>query len=635
MSLYVRHGEDSSVYRDNSLITGIPEWLLIQTFYNGLTHEFRIYIDAASGGSLMAKNPTKAKELIEKMAANDNYHPGDRNTVKTRGKFDVDALTLLTSSVQALTSKFDKIQVGSSSTSFKTCQLCGIQGHITPQCQPPSNEMSIEQANAFYTTEPKRPYDAHSNTYNEGWRNHQDSSYTNTQVQLYSPPPPPSFQARAYFNHQPMNQQLPPQTSKYNLDSIMETFTTSLLRQQELMTKKFELQEKQNEHFESLNQLLIAQNKRIETHLSQLSQQVSHLSTLHDQAKVQKEQCNVVFLRRDESFSRKIDEKVSSVESRKDKKCEDVKIPKYVAPPAYEDPMPFPQRLSKAVLDKHFGKYCETLKKVYASIPFFDLLFQMPQFANFVKNIKDQHDDKKVVNEKRSTLLRDSLPPKLHDPGSFTIPYMINEIFFDRVLCDLGASVNLMPYSLYEKLGLQKLKPSPISLQMTDRTAMGVVEDVLVKVGELVFPVDFVVMDMKEDHKIPIIFGRPFLATSQALIDVPNKQVTIRALDKQVMFKLFNEHNFIFDGGTCLRIDTTNPLVDKCVFDRNLLRNEDNIPPIDVFSHMKVPLETVNGMVRTLRAFQATYRRELVALSCRDHRMVADVQQPSGSHQAP
>ncbi|XP_021731319.1 uncharacterized protein LOC110698228 [Chenopodium quinoa] len=531
---------------------GIPEWMLIQTFYNGLTHEFRIYIDAASGGSLMTKNPTEAKELIEKMAANDNYHPGGRHSVKKGGKLDVDALTLLTSSVQALTSKFDRLQAGTSTSSLETYEMCNVQGHIAPNCPKNSSEMSIEEANAFYTSNPKRSYDPHLNTYNEGWRNHLDFSYMNTQAQLNFLLPPPSFQARASFNHQPMNQQLPPQTSKYNLDSIVETFTTSQLRQQELMKKQFKLQAKQNEHFESSIQMLIAQNKWIETHLSQLSQQVSYLSTLHDQPKVQKEQCNAVFLRRDELFSRKIDEKVCSVESRKDEKCEDVKSPKYVAPPAYEEPMRFSQRLAKAVLDKHFGKYCETLKK----------------------EIKDQHDDKEVVNEKCSTLLRDSLPPKLHDPG------------------------------------LQKLKPSHISLQMADRTARlpkGVVEDVLVKVGELVFPVDFVVMDMKEDHKIPIIFGRPFLATSQALIDVLKRQVTIRAQDKQVVFKLFNEHNFIFDGRTCLRIDATNPLVDKCVCDRNLVRNEDNIPPNDVFSYMKVSSDTKHVKYKMKESFGGGY----------------------------
>ncbi|XP_021769722.1 uncharacterized protein LOC110733963 [Chenopodium quinoa] len=329
----------------------------------------------------------------------------------------------------------------------------------------------------------------------------------------------------------------------------------------------------------------------METQVSQLSQQVCRLSTLHDQAKVQKEQCNAVFLRRDEPPPRQIDEKVCSVESRENKRGKDVQGPKYVAPPAYEEPMPFPQRLSKAVLDRHFGKYCEALKKVHASTPFSDLLIQMPQFANFVKNIKDQQKDKEVVNKKGPTLLYDKLPPKLHDPGSFTIPCTVNEKFFDRVLCDLGASVNLMHYSLYESLGLQGLKPSPISLQMADRTSRlpkGVVEDVLVKVGELVFPVDFVVMDMKEDHKIPIIFGRPILATSQALIDAPKGQVTIRAQDKQVMFKLFDEHNSIFDGGTCLRIDATNPLLDKYVFDRNFVRSKDKIPPDDVLGHMKV-----------------------------------------------
>ncbi|XP_021741124.1 uncharacterized protein LOC110707399 [Chenopodium quinoa] len=316
-------------------------------------------------------------------------------------------------------------------------------------------------------------------------------------------------------------------------------------------------------------QQMQAHSKLMESQISQLSQQVSRLSTLQDQAKVQKEQCNAVFLRRDEAFPRQIVEKVCSEESRKDEKGKDVQSSKYVAPPAYEEPMPFPQRLSKVVLDRHFGKYCEALKK----------------------NIKDQHEDKEVAHKKGPTLLYDNLPPKLHDPGSFTIPCTINEKFFDRVLCDLGASVNLMPYSLYESLGLQGLRPSPISLQLADRTSRlpeGVVEDVLVKVGELVFPVDFVVTDMKEDHKIPIIFGRPFLATSQALIDVPKGQVIIRAQDKQVMFKLFDEHNSIFDGGTCLRIDATNPLFDKYVFDRNFVRSKDKIPPDDVLGHMKV-----------------------------------------------
>ncbi|XP_021744850.1 uncharacterized protein LOC110710815 [Chenopodium quinoa] len=484
---------------------GIPEWMLIQTFYNGLTHEFRIYIDAASGTSIMTKNPTDAKDLIEKMAANDNYHPRGRNAINTGNKHDVDALTMFTSSVQALTHKVNQLQAESPRPSMETCQMCGLQGHTARECQPNYDGMTIDQANAFYTTTSTRPFD-------EGWRNHQGFSYKNTQA-IANPPPPPAFQAIAPLNHHPMHQP-PPQYS--NLESIMETFATSQRQQQELISKLFDLQAKQNEYFENSIQLLVAQNKRIETHLSQLSQQTK--------------QCNAIFVKSDELFTGGLEEKVCNVESRTEK--HEREGLKYVAPQAYEESMPFPKRLSKAVLDKHFGKYSETLKKVYATIPFSDLVVQMPQFANFVKGILDHdHNDKKleslVVKDKCPDPLHDSLPPKLHDPGSFTIPCMINETYFDRVLCDLGASVNLMPSSLYEKLGLKKLKPSPISLQMADRTVRlpkGVVEDVLVGIGELVFPVDFVVVDMKEDLKISLIFGRPFLATSQALIDVPKEQ---------------------------------------------------------------------------------------------------------------
>ncbi|XP_021747886.1 uncharacterized protein LOC110713746 [Chenopodium quinoa] len=267
---------------------GIPEWMLIQTFYNGLAHEFCIYIDAASGVSIMTKNPTDAKDLIEKMAANDNYHPRGRNSINTRNKHDVDALTMLTSSVQALTHKVNQLQAESPRPSMETCHMCGLQGHNARECQPNYDGMTIEQANVFYTTTSTRPFD-------EGWINHQGFSYKNTQA-IANPPPPPAFQAMAPFNHHPTHQP-PPQSS--NLESIMETFATSQHQQQELISKQFELQEKQSEYFENSIQLLVAQNKRIETHLSQLSQQVSHLSTLQDQSKVQTKQCNAIFVKKD------------------------------------------------------------------------------------------------------------------------------------------------------------------------------------------------------------------------------------------------------------------------------------------------------------------------------------------------
>ncbi|KAL0431187.1 UNVERIFIED_CONTAM: hypothetical protein Sradi_0744700 [Sesamum radiatum] len=99
-----------------------------------------------------------------------------------------------------------------------------------------------------------------------------------------------------------------------------------------------------------------------------------------------------------------------------------------------------------------------------------------------------------------------------------------------------GASINLMPYSIFAKLGMHELTPTIVTLQLADRSIKyprGIIEDVLVKVGKFVIPVDFVVLDMEEDANTPLILGRPFLATSKALIDVQKGQLTLRINDEE------------------------------------------------------------------------------------------------------
>ncbi|XP_074377771.1 uncharacterized protein LOC141719295 [Apium graveolens] len=120
--------------------------------------------------------------------------------------------------------------------------------------------------------------------------------------------------------------------------------------------------------------------------------------------------------------------------------------------------------------------------------------------------------------EECSAVLQQKLPPKLKDPGSFTIACTIGNLSFDKGLCDLGASINMMPLSVFMQLGLPDPKPTNMSLQLADRSITyprGIVEDVLVKVDKIIFPVDFVILDFEEDKKVPIILGRPFLATDE------------------------------------------------------------------------------------------------------------------------
>ena len=160
----------------------------------------------------------------------------------------------------------------------------------------------------------------------------------------------------------------------------------------------------------------------------------------------------------------------------------------------------------------------------------------MPSYAKFMKEIisrKRKLEDYETIalTEECSAIIQHKLPQKLKDPGSFTVPCEIGGSVFEKALCDLGASINLMPLSIFRRLGLVEAKPIRVTLQMADRSIKhprGVIEDVLVKVDKFIFPADFVVLDMEEDRDIPIILGRPFLATGKALIDVQKGELRLR-----------------------------------------------------------------------------------------------------------
>ncbi|XP_076936154.1 uncharacterized protein LOC143603144 [Bidens hawaiensis] len=136
------------------------------------------------------------------------------------------------------------------------------------------------------------------------------------------------------------------------------------------------------------------------------------------------------------------------------------------------------------------------------------------------------------LNGECSAVVLNKVPEKLSDPGVFTIPCLFGRDTSCQALADLGASINLMPYSLFEKLGLGELTPTRMTLSLADRSVKyprGIIENLLVKVDGLVFPVDFVVLDMEVDERVSIILGRPFLRTSRAPVDVFDGKITLRA----------------------------------------------------------------------------------------------------------
>ncbi|GJU50100.1 DNA-directed DNA polymerase [Tanacetum coccineum] len=206
--------------------------------------------------------------------------------------------------------------------------------------------------------------------------------------------------------------------------------------------------------------------------------------------------------------------------------------------------IPFPQRLKKEKEEAQQRKFLQNLKQLQLSIPFTEALAQMPKYAKFLKSLmsnKTRLEEAYTVtmNEICSAVLLNKLPLKEKDPGSFTIPCDIGNLHIDNALADLGANISLMPYSMYEKLGLGEPKPTRMSLELADRSIQyprGIAKNLLIKVDKFVLPIDFVILDMREDTRIPIILVRPFLATARAMIDVFNKRITLRVGDEEVIF---------------------------------------------------------------------------------------------------
>ncbi|XP_050919396.1 uncharacterized protein LOC127136930 [Lathyrus oleraceus] len=129
------------------------------------------------------------------------------------------------------------------------------------------------------------------------------------------------------------------------------------------------------------------------------------------------------------------------------------------------------------------------------------------------------------------------MPPKLKDPGSFSIPCVIEKFVIGKALCYLGASVSLMPLSICERLRLGEVRPTRMFIQLADRSVkfpVGILENVLVRISQFYIPTDFIIMDINEDSNIPIILRRPFLATAGAIIDVKKGKLTFEVGDEKV-----------------------------------------------------------------------------------------------------
>ncbi|CAN6716326.1 unnamed protein product [Malus baccata var. baccata] len=239
-----------------------------------------------------------------------------------------------------------------------------------------------------------------------------------------------------------------------------------------------------------------------------------------------------------------------------------------------------PSRFMQTKKEEAEKDILETLRKVQVNIPLLDAIKQVPRYAKFLKELcttRKRISTKEVVKvgENVSAILQRKLPPKCKDPGSFTIPCVIGNTRFKSAMLDLGASINVMPYSIYVSMNLGELKHDGVTIQLADRSnayPKGVLEDVLVQVDHLIFPADFYVLEMDEsDHalSLPILLGRPFMKTAQTKIDVYNRTLSMEFDGENVNFNLSDSIKYPSEDHSCFSIDIIDSLAQGYLEDLN------------------------------------------------------------------
>ncbi|GJU32541.1 zinc knuckle CX2CX4HX4C containing protein [Tanacetum coccineum] len=197
----------------------------------------------------------------------------------------------------------------------------------------------------------------------------------------------------------------------------------------------------------------------------------------------------------------------------------------------------------------------KSLKKIKINRP---LLKEIRQTDNYAKQMKylvenkprTEEDNEIRMNPKCLALLQNHLSPKEQDPRSFILLCSIGKLDFKNGLADLGAGISIMPFSMYKRLGIGKLEPINMLIEMADNTKCtpkGIVKNLLIKIDKFIFPVDFVILDMVEDIRMPIILGRPLLATTHAQVDIFRKTISLEVGSEKVIFKMrssFTTTNF-------------------------------------------------------------------------------------------
>ncbi|KAK4271099.1 hypothetical protein QN277_019840 [Acacia crassicarpa] len=556
---------------------GLQDYDQAIIFFNGMLPSSRMMINAAAGGKLKNKTPEEALELFEAMGSLENetvtpqpkrgvLHPDSYSTILAYNENISQQNKVIQQQLAAITKQLTSSQVSSiTSQPPLLCDFCKEE-HANGDCEAGSTEETAEVN--YMSNLPRNQFNPYSNTYNLGWKSHPNFSY--------------KPQAAPQQSHQTT-------TTITDLEKALTQLThtsTEYIKSSEAFRDETRSSLKNQE----------ASIWNLENQIGQLAKQIAERSQgsfPSDTVVNPKEHCKAISTRSGtviqpveksvpvkEKSEKGVEEHEKALE-KEEKEAEnddEQQVPKEIATkksptPSYAKP-PYPQRLKQQIQKQQYARFLDIFKKLQINIPFTEALENMPNYAKFMKDLlskkhKLQEIETVTLTQQCSAIIQTKLPPKLKDPGSFSIPCAIGNVNMGRALCDLGASINLMPLSVSKALGIKEIKPTMMSLQLADRSIKkpeGVIEDVLVKVDKFIFSVDFVVLNMEEDAELPLLLGRPFLATARAVIDVAAGKMEFQMNDEKVTYNVFQSMKYPADNSDCFRIDVVDEAIHEDLF---------------------------------------------------------------------
>ncbi|KAL4385988.1 hypothetical protein GQ457_09G017520 [Hibiscus cannabinus] len=483
---------------------GLPEWTQVSIFYNSVNTPTRMMLDVSANGTLLNKPPRESLEILDKLAQNNYQHPTSRRGSTSRGLVQLDSSDTILAQIASLTNMVKNLQKQPHIQEVKAldafCDQCG-SNHDASECgQQPTQ-----------------------------------TGFQNQPRQNPQPLPKQEFQQPTdYKNLENTLTQFMAQTSAYMAR------TDRFIQKTDAFMDRTEM--KLQNHDATL--------KSLETQVGQISQILSSrpIGGFPSDTEVAKgathEQCKAITTRSGKILKSNQGGMATNPSPATDTPAEadeptqasddhnnpHTTMGKSSAEPSHAQsgkpeeirpPPPFPQRLKKQKQDYQFKKFLDILKQVHINLPLVEALQQMSNYAKFLKDMvtrkkRIEEFETAAATETCLALMHNKVPAKKTDPGSFTIECFIGHNYPTKALCDHGASINLMPKSVFQRLGIGEAKPTTVMLQLADHSYVqpeGKIEDVLVQVDKFIFPADFLILDCETNTDAPIILGRSFLAT--------------------------------------------------------------------------------------------------------------------------